>query len=81
MSVDLQTSVGKINGQENAVIILLSDTAFVHQLKGTMENVKLASSKLDENMEALKHNFLFRGYLKRQKKTADRKKKLYLIWS
>ena len=68
MSVDLQTAVGKINGQENALIILLSDTAFVHQLKGTMENVKLASSNLDENMEELKHNFLFRGYLKRQRK-------------
>jgi len=80
MSVDLQTSVGKINSQENALIILLSDTAFVHQLKGTMENVKLASSNLVENMEELKHNFLFRGYFKRQKKAADRKKKLYLIW-
>jgi phospholipid/cholesterol/gamma-HCH transport system substrate-binding protein len=30
-----------------------------------MTNVNEASSKLNENLEALKHNFLFRGYFRK----------------
>lgn len=76
MSEDLQAVIAKMNNSDNAVGVLLTDTAFAHQLKGTMGNVRSASVKLDENMEALKHNFLLRGYFKKQKKTEERKKKL-----
>ena len=33
-----------------------------------MTNLNDASTKLNENLEALKHNFLFRGYFKKQAK-------------
>jgi phospholipid/cholesterol/gamma-HCH transport system substrate-binding protein len=45
--------------------LVLRDTAFAASLNRSMENIKNASDKLDQNMEALKHNFLFRGYFRR----------------
>jgi phospholipid/cholesterol/gamma-HCH transport system substrate-binding protein len=75
MSEDLQAVIAKINNSDNAIGVLLTDTAFAHQLKGTMDHAKSASIKLDENMEALKHNFLLRGYFRKQKKAEERKKK------
>jgi len=62
----------KMNNQNNAVGVLLSDTVFSNELKSTMKNTKSASIKLDENLEAFKHNFLTRGYFRR-KARADKK--------
>lgn len=76
MSEDLQDIIAKMNQGDNALSVLLTDTAFAHQLKGTLENAKSASIKLDQNMEALQHNFLLRGYFRRQKKAEEKKKKL-----
>jgi phospholipid/cholesterol/gamma-HCH transport system substrate-binding protein len=76
MSEDLQAVIAKMNNSDNAIGVLLTDTAFAHKLKGTMDNAKSASIKLDDNMEALKHNFLLRGYFRKQKKAEERKKKL-----
>jgi phospholipid/cholesterol/gamma-HCH transport system substrate-binding protein len=76
MSEDLQAVIAKMNNSDNAVGVLLTDSAFAHKLKGTMDHAQAASIKLDDNMEALKHNFLFRGYFRRQKKAEERKKKL-----
>jgi phospholipid/cholesterol/gamma-HCH transport system substrate-binding protein len=76
MSEDLQGIIDKMNSGDNAISVLLTDSAFAHQLKGTLENAKSASIKLDENMEALQHNFLFRGYFRRQKRAEEKKKKM-----
>ena len=76
MSEDLQNIIEKMNNGDNALSVLLTDTAFANQLKGTLDNAKSASIKLDENMEALQHNFLLRGYFRRQKKAEEKKKKI-----
>ena len=68
VSESLQTFATRINNNDNAVGVLLADTVVAHQLKTTIENATQASHKLDENMEALQHNFLFRGYFKKQAK-------------
>lgn len=68
MSHDLQAVIAKINNNNNAVGVLLADTVFANKLKTTLDNAQSASVKLDENMEALQHNFLLRGYFKKQKK-------------
>jgi phospholipid/cholesterol/gamma-HCH transport system substrate-binding protein len=68
MSHDLQAVVAKINSNNNAVGVLLADTVFATKLKITLDNAQSASVKLDQNMEALQHNFLLRGYFKKQKK-------------
>jgi len=62
MSHDLQAVIAKINSNNNAVGVLLADTVFANKLKITLDNAQSASVKLDENMEALQHNFLLRGY-------------------
>ncbi len=76
MSEDLQTIIAKMNSSDNAVGVLLSDTAFAQKLRGTLDNARSASLKLDENMEALQHNFLLKGYFRKQKKADEIAKKL-----
>jgi phospholipid/cholesterol/gamma-HCH transport system substrate-binding protein len=69
----------KMNSHDNAVGVLLADTAFARKMQLTMKNIQQASIKLDENMEALKHNFLTKGYFKKkakqEKKEAEKKAK------
>jgi phospholipid/cholesterol/gamma-HCH transport system substrate-binding protein len=38
-----------------------------------MVNLKSSSQGLEENMEAVKHNFLFKGYFNKKKKAAEKK--------
>ncbi len=66
VSAGLETLVEKINSQDNAIGVLLADTTFAGKMKTTLDNAESASAKLDENMEALQHNFLFRGYFRRK---------------
>jgi phospholipid/cholesterol/gamma-HCH transport system substrate-binding protein len=68
MTDDMKKIISRINTQDNALGILLSDTIFAHKLRTTMDNAQRASLKLDQNMEALKHNFLLRGYFRKQQK-------------
>lgn len=74
MSEDLQSVIDKMNSKDNAVGVFLADSAFAKNLKTTLGNAKSASYKLDENMEALQHNFLFRGYFRRQARDAEKNK-------
>lgn len=75
VSEGLQNLATKINDNNNAVGVLLADTVAAAQLKTTIENAAQASAKLDENMEALQHNFLFRGYFRKQEKRRAREEK------
>ena len=77
MSKSLESVTAKMNNRDNAVGVLLADTLFAHKLQKTMKNTESASYKLDENMEALKHNFLTRGYFrKKAKQEKEEKEKL-----
>jgi phospholipid/cholesterol/gamma-HCH transport system substrate-binding protein len=58
----------KINSGEGTLGKLIQDTTLASNLDQTLINLKKSSQGLDENMEALKHNFLFRGYFKRKAK-------------
>jgi phospholipid/cholesterol/gamma-HCH transport system substrate-binding protein len=66
MSKGLEQLISKMNSSNNAIGVLLADTLFADRLKLTLENAQSASAKLDENMEALQHNFLLRGYFRRK---------------
>lgn len=55
---------------------LMRDSLMTARLQNTLENVEHGTAKFDENMEALKHNFLLRGYfrkLEKQEKKAAKK--------
>lgn len=66
-TAELQSTLTKMNNSDNAISLLTTDTAFAQTLRTTVDNAQLASKKLDENMEALQHNFLLRRYFRKQK--------------
>jgi phospholipid/cholesterol/gamma-HCH transport system substrate-binding protein len=53
--------------------VLLNDQQVAADLKGTLSNLQSGTQKLDEDLEALQHNFLLRGFFKKKEKE---KKKL-----
>jgi phospholipid/cholesterol/gamma-HCH transport system substrate-binding protein len=63
----------KINGGNGTLGKLIQDTTIAENLNQTIVNIKKSSKGLDENMEAAKHNFLFRGYFKKKQKAAEQK--------
>ena len=72
---ELSKMIYRINHGNGALSKLISDSIFANNISKTMNNLKNSSRGLDENMEAVKHNFLLRGYFKKKKKDADQKKK------
>lgn len=55
------------SGQGTAGMIL-SDSVFKSQMQRTLQNVENSTYNFNQNMEALKSNFLFRKYFKQQEK-------------
>lgn len=73
ISNSLKDVIRKMDNDNNAIGVLLADTTFAKKLKATLDNASSASAKLDENMEALQHNFLLRGYFRKQAKKEKEK--------
>ncbi|SDS77616.1 phospholipid/cholesterol/gamma-HCH transport system substrate-binding protein [Gillisia sp. Hel1_33_143] len=65
ISMHLNAFSNKLNSEEGAFNSILTDTIIASNVEQTLKNVESASEKFDENMEALKHNFLFKGYFKK----------------
>ncbi|MEB8345204.1 MlaD family protein [Flavobacteriaceae bacterium KMM 6898] len=65
---DVQVLVKNVKEGEGALDYLTTDTLLVQKLDATLKNIELGTEKFDKNMEALKHNFLFRGYFKKLEK-------------
>lgn len=64
-----------LNEGKNPVNTLLKDSTTAKNISLTVENLKKGTDGFNQNMEALKHNFLFRGYFRsqeREKKKAAR---------
>ncbi len=69
ITADVSEIVRKMNSSESIVGTLLTDTVFANNLKSLIENANSTTANLEngsfsfaQNMEALKHNFLFKGY-------------------
>lgn len=65
---DIDTGKGTINA-------LFKDTVMVSKISSSLDNIQKGTDAFSQNMEALKHNFLFRGYfrkLEKQKKSNTR---------
>ena len=72
-SSKLETFIDHLEDGEGVVSMVVHDTVFVNDLKQTVANINEGSARFNENMEALKHNFLFRRYFKRQAKKQNKK--------
>lgn len=75
VSEQLAEIMTKINTGEGTLGRLIQDTTIAKNLGQTIINLKKSSKGLDENMEAVKHNFLFKGFFNKKAREADRKKK------
>lgn len=68
MTENLNKATSKFNKTDNAVGLLINDQNTADQVKVIMKNMETSSKKLDENLEALQHNFLLRGFFKKKAK-------------
>ncbi len=75
MTENLNKASAKFNQPDNAVGILLNDQKTGEQVKAIMQNMETSSKKLDENLEALQHTFLLRGFFKKKAKEEEAAKK------
>lgn len=64
-----------LNSNTSPAGVLLHDEEAAASLKATLQNLQTSTQKLDENMEAMQHNFLFRGYFKKQAKEKEKQEK------
>jgi phospholipid/cholesterol/gamma-HCH transport system substrate-binding protein len=66
---ELDQMVGAIRGDidhgTGTVHALLKDSSLTMKLSATMDNVQRGTESFSQDMEALKHNFLLRGYFRR----------------
>ena len=69
----VNTIIESIDTSDGAFNYIIKDTSLVNSLKSTLKNINEGTDKFNQNMEALKHNFLTRGYfrkLERQERKA-----------
>ncbi len=67
-TANLKTTSDRLNDKDNAVGVLLNDQASGTSLKNTLSNLESGSKKLDQDLEALQHNFLLRGFFRKKAK-------------
>lgn len=65
---NLNGTILQIKEGKGALNYLSNDPKLVQKIDSTMTNINQASFRLNEDLEAVKHNFLFRGYFKKQAK-------------
>jgi len=68
MVSDLDSVVTKLKAGEGTAGLVLADTALRNKLIRSAMNIELGTYKFNENMEAMRTNFLFKGYFKKMEK-------------
>lgn len=74
---NINSTVENLNSSKGAYNYMVNDTTLVNSLKSTLKNINEGTDRFNQNMEALKHNFLTRGYfrkLERQERKAEKAK-------
>lgn len=71
---NLNATILNIKEGKGAINYLSNDPNLVKKIDSTMTNINQASGRLNENLEALKHNFFFKGYFKKQEKAKQKNK-------
>jgi len=64
----LKRMLDRINNSKGTFNMLIDDSLAAGHISNSLMQIDSSTQKLDENMEALKHHFLFRGYYKKQEK-------------
>ena len=82
-SIEIQNVLSNVNtvvddfnsSDDGAYNYILKDTSLVNSLKSTLKNINEGTDKFNQNMEALKHNFLTRGYFRKLERQEKREAK------
>ncbi|MCK0178411.1 MlaD family protein [Flavobacteriaceae bacterium S0862] len=82
-SMEIENVLSSINiavddfnsSDDGAYNYILKDTSLVNSLKSTLKNINEGTDKFNQNMEALKHNFLTRGYFRKLERQEKREAK------
>jgi len=74
LAANLDAASAKLKTTDNAAGLLLNDQKTAEQVRAIMLNLEKSSKKLDEDLEALQSNFLFRGFFKKRAKDSLNKK-------
>jgi phospholipid/cholesterol/gamma-HCH transport system substrate-binding protein len=72
VSYQLAEIMIKVNSGSGTLGRFIQDSTIAENINQTIVNLKKSSQGLDENMNAAKENFLFRGYYKRKEKAAEK---------
>ena len=72
VSYQLASIMIKVNSGSGTLGRFIQDSTIAENINQTIVNLKKSSKGLDENMNAAKENFLFRGYYKRKEKAAEK---------
>jgi phospholipid/cholesterol/gamma-HCH transport system substrate-binding protein len=70
---ELAEIMTKINSGDGTLGRLIQDTTIAKNIDQTIINLKKSSKGLNENMEAVKHNFLFKGFFNKKARAAEKK--------
>jgi len=65
----------EIDSSRGVAQALVRDTAWAGKVSGILDNIRAGTDGFNQNMEALKHNFLFRGYFKKLERERQRAEK------
>ena len=72
VSLQLAEIMTKVNSGNGTLGRFIQDSTIAKNISQTIMNLRKSSKGLDENMNAAKENFLFRGYYKRKEKAAEK---------
>jgi phospholipid/cholesterol/gamma-HCH transport system substrate-binding protein len=75
LTTELSDMVTKVREGEGTTGRLLSDTLWATKIYESLTNIEEGTARFNENMEAMRHNFLFRGYFKKQEKEMKKQEK------
>ena len=68
LTENLNKASNKLNTTDNALGILLNDKKAAAKVQTTLDNLQQSSVKLNEDLEAVQHNFLLKGFFKKKAK-------------
>lgn len=75
MTGNMDAYMSELSEGEGLLNYVAKDKKFVKELDSTMINIKEASFRLNENMEALKSNFFFRSYFRKLEKEKEKEER------
>ena len=69
---NMNAVVEDFNSSKGTYNYIVKDTSLVNSLKSTLDNINEGTDKFNQNMEALKHNFLTRGYFRKLEREKEK---------